>query len=114
MNRTDQIRIEAAYQAEGNIDYETGFFEGALWASENPQICSKKFTNRDDFLKDNPVTDPIKRKYFLMYCDDKVRIVSMDSQGNCYTEIDYIEAHEKTISIDQMKISRYIQISPIR
>lgn len=112
--RTKQISIEAAFQAEGNTDYQAGFFDGARWADENPCITYTRYTGAEDFLKDNAVADPNKKKYFLLYCDDKIRVISLDSQGNCYPEVMFVSSHQEPIDISSMSITHYLQIAAIR
>ena len=107
--RTKQISIEAAFQAEGNTDYQTGFFDGARWADENP--CYTRYTGAEDFLRDNAVANRNKKKYFLLYCDDKIRVISLDSQGNCYPEVMFVSSHQEPIDISSMSITHYLQIA---
>lgn len=118
MTRTQQIKTQADLCCEDNQDYRNGFFDGAHWADRHPAGVYVPFVSAEQFLKDNTAEDtgnePYKRQYFLMYCDDKARIISLDHKGRCYTEVQFMESHREPIDLSKMNISFYLKIPAIR
>lgn len=113
MTRVDIIKAEAITCSEGNIDYQAGFFDGACWAH---QQCNNpiEFISAEVFLKENTNKDNSHRQRFLLYCDDKIRIISVDNQGVCYPEVSFVDSHEEPIDISSMRISHYLPLTDIR
>lgn len=112
MNRTQQIKTQADICCEDNQDYRNGFFDGAHWADRHPAGVYVPFVSAEKFLEDNEVKE--EKQYFLMYCDDKARIISLNEQGECYTEVQFMESHREPIDLSKMNISFYLKIPAIR
>lgn len=112
--RTEQIRIEAAFRAEGNLDYQAGFFDGALWADSHPTAICHPYVSAEQFIKDNKGSSADTRQYFLLYCDDKPRIISMDYQGQCYVDVQFMESYSEPVDLSKMDITFYLKIPVVR